>query len=143
MLLWACGKKKKIIKPNCPFTPKLSLKLPTPSQKNCSQWGCDSFCSRVSMLMEKQRALFQKGSAVYFWKKEGVTNNSHFSWQGERRAGSRGCVWNEQFSCRSRAPELLLRGWSTRVALLSTSWHPSMGGWAVGFLGRGSCCFVR
>lgn len=37
--------------------------------------------------MERHRVLFQKGSAVYFWKKEGVTNNSHISWQGERRAG--------------------------------------------------------
>lgn len=39
--------------------------------------------------MENHRVLFQKGSAVYFWKKEGVTNNSHFSWQGERWAGTR------------------------------------------------------
>ncbi|KAL2302629.1 hypothetical protein Nmel_010058, partial [Mimus melanotis] len=44
---------------------------------------------RVSRLMENHRVLFQKGSAVYFWKKEGVTNNSHFSWQGDRRVGRR------------------------------------------------------
>lgn len=115
-------KTKKLHK-NCSIHPQICPTIDATWKEELlsSQWGCGFFCPTVSKLVkESHGVLFQKGSVVEPWRKEGITNNPHFCWQGTWWAGNRHCVSREQFFCSWWAPRLVLRGCYMRVLFLES-----------------------